>query len=123
MCVIYVAFGQRADRPLILIANRDEFYERPTAAAAWWDNAPNIFAGRDLVSGGTWLGVTKDGRFAAVTNYRDPNAPIGKRSRGLLVSDFLRSSKTPSEYLAEVSQVADDYSGFNLLAGRIDQDQ
>jgi uncharacterized protein with NRDE domain len=120
MCVIYFAFGQRADLPQILIANRDEFYERPTAAAAWWDDNPSIFAGRDLVSGGTWLGVTKSGRFAAVTNYRDPNAPMGNRSRGLLVSDFLRSGKTASEYVAEVSQIADEYSGFNLIAGEID---
>lgn len=120
MCVIYFAFGQRADQPLILIANRDEFYERPTAAAVWWDAEPNIFAGRDLVSGGTWLGITNGGRFAAVTNYRDPNAPIGQRSRGLLVSDFLRSDKTASEYLVEVSQIADEYSGFNLFAGEID---
>lgn len=123
MCVIYFAVGQVADRPLILIANRDEFYDRPTAAAARWNDGSGIFAGRDLVSGGTWLGVTDNGRFAAVTNYRDPGAPQGERSRGLLVSEFLRSEKSASEYLREVSKAGEEYSGFNLLTGRINEDQ
>ncbi len=77
MCVIYIAFGQHPDHPLILLANRDEYYARPSLAAAFWDDFPEIYAGRDLVGGGTWLGVNKSGRIAAVTNYRDPNAAHG----------------------------------------------
>lgn len=123
MCVIYLAFGQRPELPLILAANRDEFYDRPTAAAAPWNDTPEIFAGRDLVSGGTWLGVTDNGRFAAVTNYRDPDAPLGRRSRGMLVADFLRGRMTTVEYMRDVSSTAEDFSGFNLLAGEINGDR
>jgi uncharacterized protein with NRDE domain len=86
---------------------------------AFWDDEPEIYAGRDLVGGGTWLGVTRGGRFAAVTNYRDPAAPTGTRSRGSLVADFLKGSDVPEQYLSEVVAVAHEYSGFNLLVGEI----
>lgn len=119
MCVIYLAIDQRDDFPLILLANRDEYYDRPTAPAAWWDDAPDIFAGRDLVAGGTWLGTNRSGRFAAVTNYRDPGAPIGKKSRGHLVSDFLDSTIPNEEYLENVRDHSSAYSGFNLLTGEV----
>jgi uncharacterized protein with NRDE domain len=119
MCVIYLAINQLDDFPLILLANRDEYYDRPTAPAAWWDDAPDIFAGRDLVAGGTWLGINNSGRFAAVTNYRDPNAAIGKKSRGHLVSDFLGSTIPNEEYLENVRDDASAYSGFNLLTGEV----
>lgn len=123
MCVIYFAFGQRADLPLILAANRDEFYERPTVAAAHWEDEPSIFAGRDLLSGGTWLGIADGGRFAAVTNYRDPNAPDGKRSRGMLVADFLRGDISGGKYVSSVSSHSADFSGFNLLVGEINSER
>jgi uncharacterized protein with NRDE domain len=119
MCAIYFAFDYTPKYPLILLANRDEFYERPTAAAAYWEDFPEIYAGRDLLGGGTWLGVTKSGRFAAVTNYRDPSAPTGTRSRGNLVADFLKSDQPGREYLKEAEAHADKYSGFNLLVGEI----
>jgi uncharacterized protein with NRDE domain len=119
MCVIFFAYKVHPKYPLILLANRDEFYERPTAEAHFWQDAPEIFAGRDLVHGGTWLGITKSGRFAAVTNYRDPNAPKGKISRGDLVSDFLKANESVEEYLWKIQQNADDFSGFNLLVGEI----
>lgn len=119
MCVIYFAFNQRDNFPLIFLANRDEYYDRPTAPAAWWDDAPDIFAGRDLVAGGTWLGINKSGRFAAVTNYRDPSAPIGKKSRGQLVSNFLGSTIPNEEYLESVRDDESAYSGFNLLTGEV----
>lgn len=119
MCVIYLAFEQRPDHPLVLLANRDEFYERPSAAADYWDDSPKVYGGRDLRSGGTWLGVTKEGRFSAVTNYRDPDATPGKLSRGNLVADFLRSGQTAKEYMADVETRRNEYSGFNLLAGEI----
>ena len=119
MCVIYFAFDRHPDHPLILLANRDEFYERSSVAASYWDDFPNIYGGRDLIGGGTWLGVTKSGRFSAVTNYRDPSAPVGTRSRGNLVADFLKSERLAREYLTDVERCGYMYSGFNLLVGEI----
>ncbi len=121
MCVIYFAVDAHRELPLVLAANRDEFYERPTAAAAIWDDAPDVFAGRDLAGGGTWLGVTTGGRFAAVTNYRDPSAPRGKLSRGMLTTDFLKSGEPPLDYLRHLASRPDDYSGYNLIVGAIGQ--
>lgn len=122
MCVIYLAFESHPQYPLILAANRDEFYDRPTAPAGNWQDEPEIYAGRDLISGGTWLGVKTNGRFAAVTNFRDPGAPAGSHSRGSLVADFLRSDQSPADYMGKVSEKADAFSGFNLFVGRIDAD-
>lgn len=119
MCVIYVAFGRHPKYRLLLLANRDEFYDRPTSPAARWRDFPSITAGRDLVAGGTWLGVTDSGRFAAVTNYRDPNSAKGSVSRGSLVAEFLKSGQPAAEYLADVASNAQSYSGFNLLAGEV----
>ncbi|TXG79154.1 MAG: NRDE family protein, partial [Rhodocyclaceae bacterium] len=87
------------------------------AASAWfWADAPDVFGGRDLEAGGTWLGITRKGRFAALTNYRDPQRQVaGKRSRGELVAGFLRGTRSPADYAACVAQCADDYNGFNLL--------
>ena len=119
MCVIFLAYKIHPDFPLILLANRDEFYNRPTQKAEYWKDYPNILAGRDLVGGGTWLGVTKSGRFAAVTNYRDPSAPNGTRSRGNLTADFLKSAESSGDYLIEIQKEADQFSGFNLLVGEI----
>lgn len=119
MCIIFIAFEARRDYPLILAANRDEFYNRPTAPAGWWEDDPEIFAGRDLAGGGTWLGVTRSGRFAAVTNYRDPAAKSGTVSRGNLVADFLRGDRPAGEYLEGVRERAGEFSGFNLLAGEM----
>ena len=90
MCVIYFAFNKHNDHTLVLLANRDESYARPTRAAGYWEDFPTIYGGRDLQGGGTWLGVTNTGRFGAVTNYRDPRAPLGTQSRGSLVADFLK---------------------------------
>jgi uncharacterized protein with NRDE domain len=117
MCVIFIANRVNKKYPLIVLANRDEFYDRPTAAAARWEDHPEIFAGRDLVAGGTWLGTTDSGRFGAVTNYREPGASKGDRSRGALVSDFLVSEQSPIDYLERVRADADRYSGFNLIVG------
>lgn len=103
---------------LILAANRDEFYDRPTAQAAFWEDAPDILAGRDLKAGRTWLGITRQGRLAALTNYRDPashrqNAP----SRGLLVTDYLQSDEPPGYFLQKMAPRAGDYNGFRLVLG------
>lgn len=119
MCVIFFAYQKHTDYPLILLANRDEFYERPTEKAGIWADFPSIFGGRDLVGGGTWLGVNKDGKFSAVTNYRNPNLPKGLRSRGDLVADFLKSGESAENYLNKVRRQAEEFSGFNLLVGEI----
>ncbi len=119
MCVIYIAYEQHPDHPLILLANRDEFYDRPSAPSAYWDGSDHIFGGRDLKGGGTWLGVTKSGRFAAVTNFREPGTPAGSRSRGELVAAFLRSDRPAEDHLADVEKKGHQYSGFNLLVGQI----
>ncbi len=119
MCVIFFAYKVHPEFPFILLANRDEFYDRPTEKARYWKDFPEIFAGRDLVGGGTWLGVTKSGRFSAVTNYRDPNAKIGTISRGNLVADFLKTDQPAEEYLKKIQKKAGEFSGFNLLVGEI----
>lgn len=117
MCLIVFEISEDPARGLLLAANRDEFYDRPTLAAAAWEDAPGIFAGRDLVGGGTWLGISESGRFAAVTNYRNPKAPKGTRTRGELVSGFLSSGISSRDYLDTIASVADEYSGFNLIVG------
>lgn len=122
MCSIFFALDAHPKYRLILAANRDEFYERPTAAAQFWVDAPHILGGRDLVHGGTWLGVTKTGRFAAVTNYRDPLAPLGNLSRGNLVGNFLRGEHSVRNYLENIERERKNYSGFNLLAGEIESE-
>ena len=121
MCLILIAHGAHSDFPLVIAANRDEYYQRPTARAAFWQDHPHILAGRDLECMGTWLGVTREGRFAALTNFRDPRErKTDAPSRGQLVSDFLASEQEPREYLADVAIEAPRYNGFNLLAGDID---
>jgi len=121
MCLIVFAWRPKHPLPLVVAANRDEFYGRPTLPLDSWTDAPDIVAGRDLQAGGAWLGVTKSGCFAALTNIRDKNRSLGKRSRGELVADFLRAEQSPADYLAEVDRRLNDYSGFNLLAGDLDQ--
>jgi uncharacterized protein with NRDE domain len=117
MCLILFAYRQHRDYPLILIANRDEYYARPTRDAHWWDEAP-VFAGRDLEAGGTWLGISRGGRFAAVTNVREPGGmKPGKKSRGALTQNFLSGDATPKAYLQELTPHDRDYAGFNLLLG------
>jgi len=121
MCTLLLAFQAHAKYRLVLAANRDEFYERPTAAAGHWEDAPHLVAGRDLVHGGTWLGVTTAGRIAALTNFREPHA-AGKNgpSRGNLVSGFLKQQVTAEDYFAGLAKEGELYNGFNLLLGDAD---
>lgn len=121
MCLILFANNVHPQFDLLLAANRDEFYERPTLSLTAWGGHPEIFAGRDLKEGGTWLGITRSGRLAAVTNYRDPNlvAPEA-RSRGSLVRDFLVGSEPADLYLQRIAAGADRYNGFNLIVGDSD---
>lgn len=115
MCVLFIAHRKHPRHPLIVLANRDEFYDRPAAAAAAWADHPHVTAGRDLVAGGTWLGIAHGGRFAAVTNFRDPSRPRGTVSRGRLVADFLIGGDAAGVYIHTIAARASDYSGFNLL--------
>lgn len=118
MCLILFAYRRHPSFRLIVAANRDEFLDRPTAPLAFWSDSPQVLAGRDLKEGGTWLGITRTGRFAALTNYRDParlvqNAP----SRGRLVSDYLQGDEPAHAYLDRLVARAHSYNGFNLLLG------
>jgi uncharacterized protein with NRDE domain len=118
MCLILLSYKMHPDYRLILAANRDEFYNRPTAPLDYWADYPDLLAGRDLKGNGTWLGVTQSGRIAAITNYRDPavhmeNAP----SRGILIRDFLTGNVSPERYLKAVRKMSQAYNGFNLIAG------
>lgn len=117
MCLIVLAWQAHPDYPLILAANRDEFYLRAAAPARFWEESPQVLAGRDLSAGGTWLGVTRSGRFAAITNFREPGAPKGERSRGLLVSAYLQGAAAPLAYAQQVAESGSHYGGFNLLVG------
>lgn len=121
MCLIVLAWRPDHSLPLLVAANRDEFYARPTAALAEWPEAPGLIAGRDLEAGGTWLGIGPRGRFAALTNIRDPRAPQGSRSRGELPLRFLQGNQGPEAFLNELRRDADEYSGFNLMVGDREQ--
>jgi uncharacterized protein with NRDE domain len=116
MCLILVAWRVHAQYPLVVAANRDEFHRRPTAAAQWWTDRPQLLGGRDLEAGGTWLGITRDGQIAALTNFRAPgqlrpNAP----SRGELVVQMLESRLPMQQRMAQLRERSAQYSGFNLL--------
>lgn len=116
MCLINFQYKHHPKYKLVVAANRDEFYGRPAQEAHFWEDQPDILAGRDLLQMGTWLGVTKSGRFAALTNYRDPSLPeTGKISRGALVKDYLASDLDPEAFLKTLKP--DAYTGFNVLLG------
>ncbi|HEX7418634.1 MAG TPA: NRDE family protein [Thermoanaerobaculia bacterium] len=116
MCLIAISI-RTGHFPLVIAANRDEDYERPTIPASYWSDAPDIVGGRDRLHGGTWLAINRDGRFAAVTNLRGSARDPRKRSRGELVTAFVRGGATPKQYVNEVASHADEYAGFHLLAG------
>lgn len=118
MCLILFAHRCRSDLPLLLLANRDEYLARATAPAGPWPDAAGVVAGRDLVSGGSWLGVAADGRWAAVTNVREgERTRPGGPSRGWLVRDYLRERVPPAVFAGEAPARGDGYAGFNLLLG------
>lgn len=121
MCLIFAAYRAHPRYRLVIAANRDEFHARPTARAGWWEDAPAVLGGRDLRSGGSWLGVARSGRVAAITNYREPgerrsDAP----SRGWLVSGYLQGGQSAREFLEELAPVAGEYNGFSLLLADAD---
>jgi len=116
MCLIVFSWKKHPEYPLVVAANRDEFYQRPTSLLSPWENSP-VIAGRDIQEGGTWLGVTASGRFAAVTNYRqflEMHTTFAK-SRGKLCRDFLESNMSAKDFLEQLEPEAMSYGGFNLL--------
>jgi uncharacterized protein with NRDE domain len=116
MCLVLVVWRAHPLYPCLVAANRDEFHARPAARAEWWPDHPHILAGRDLEAGGTWLGVTRAGRFAALTNYRDPEQRrAAVPSRGALVTSMLESGASVAEGLTHLRAVGRDYNGFNLI--------
>ncbi|MDP2792657.1 MAG: NRDE family protein [Sulfurisoma sp.] len=118
MCLILVAWCSHPHYPLVVAANRDEFFSRRTARADFLPDHPQVLAGRDIEGGGTWMGITRSGRFAALTNYRDPSSQHQDApSRGALVADFLGGDDSIDAYLARIVPRAPAYNGFNLLLG------
>lgn len=116
MCLILFAYKSHPTHKLILATNRDEFYKRDTRTAHWWEDHPEVLGGRDLQAGGTWMGINRNGRFAALTNYREPgNLQPNAPSRGDLVKDYLTSNLSPDVYLHTINGA--NYNGFNLLVG------
>jgi len=118
MCLITLAWRAHARHPLVVASNRDEWRDRPAEPAHWWPDHPDLLAGRDLQAGGTWMGITRNGRFAAVTNFRDPSdRRTTARSRGGLVTEYLLGDAEPGAWLADLMHHAGEYNGFNLVLG------
>lgn len=118
MCLIAFAWQLHPDYPLILIANRDEYYARPSRQADWWPEHSDILGGQDLEAGGSWLALQRDGRFAAVTNHRDGRLKrTGELSRGKLIRDYLLGNQSAAAFCDQLSPDLPRYGGFNLLLG------
>lgn len=122
MCIVFVAVQQHPKFPLIIAANRDEFYNRPTSASQFWPDTPSVLAGKDLQAGGSWMGVTRNGYLAALTNIRDPSREKSNaRSRGELVVNYLKSPQSIKDYYSSLSRNRDNYNGYNLIYGHYQQ--
>jgi uncharacterized protein with NRDE domain len=119
MCLLVLAWRTHPRYRLVVAANRDEFHDRPAAPLGWWSDDARVLAGRDLTAGGTWMGVTRGGRFGVVTNYRDlePAPAADSPSRGQLVPGFLASDAAPGGFLESINGSAARFAGFNLLVG------
>lgn len=115
MCLIHFHYQEHPIYKLIVVANRDEFYDRPAKPAHFWEDEPDILAGRDLLQMGTWLGVSRNGRFAPITNYRDPSLPAKPRSRGEIVRNFLKDARHPKDFVDELVTTKDYYGGYNVI--------
>ena len=125
MCLAFLVYPENPNQPLFIAANRDEFYERPTAEPQWWADHPDIFGGRDLRNGGSWLAINRQLRFALITNVRE-GIPVGRdwpHSRGELVTDWLNFDGDAGQFIASLKPRAGDYAGFNLLFGELQAEQ
>lgn len=121
MCLLVLALRAHPDYPLIFAGNRDEFHARPTEPASWWSKPSGFIAGRDLQAGGTWAGLSRSGRFAVVTNFRDmAPSPPGAPSRGELVPAFCAGEQPAREWRLSLRAQAGQFAGFNLLYGTAD---
>lgn len=118
MCLLFIAYGLSQKYRLVVAANRDEFLKRPTASLDFLDNKDSILGGKDLLGGGTWLGISNTCRFGAITNFREGfGRKIDSPSRGEIISDFLASTKSAKSYLSTLSRKSHQYEGFNLILG------
>lgn len=121
MCLVILAYKHHPIYPLIILANRDEYYSRSTAQAAFWKSNADLLAGKDLQSGGSWMGITRQGKIAILTNFRDPDNCLQSRpSRGELVAKFLQRKTTTRDYLQELNSIGERYNSFNLLFGKVE---
>lgn len=121
MCLLLLALHVVPQRPWLLLANRDEFHARASAPAAFWPDNPDVLGGRDLVAGGSWLALNRNGRYAAVTNVRTGRVAAAPRSRGSLVADFVRGTLTPRAYATNIAAHREEYGPFNLVVGDAQQ--
>jgi len=121
MCLILFAYRAHPRYPLIIAANRDEFYHRATKHAHWWPESGEFLAGQDLEAGGTWMGIARDGKFAAVTNVREPNQQPAQYSRGLLPQYYLQNGAEVQQFIATLEKSRDSYQGYNLLFGNSEE--
>ncbi len=118
MCLIMIAYRTHPKYKLVVAANRDEYYERPTAPAGWWPKEHVVMAGKDLQGDGTWLGITRSGKWAGITNFREKKEPLeGAISRGQLVKDYLISNKGAPVFMKGIREKVDKYNGFSLVLG------
>ncbi len=118
MCLLVFALQQHKQFPFILIANRDEYYSRPSLSAKFWEDFPDVLAGRDQLAYGTWLGINRNGRIAAVTNHEDAvDSPAMQKSRGCITTNFLTGNDDTEEYLAKLEQERNDYNGYGVIFG------
>lgn len=119
MCITLFALKSHRNYPLVFLSNRDEFHQRDTAPAHWWEHPQPILAGKDLEAGGTWLGIDRNGRIGNLTNYRDfrETQKTDAPSRGYLVTEFLNGEQPAEDYLEQILPEADRFNGFNLLTG------
>ena len=120
MCILFIAVKQHPNYPLIIAANRDEFHKRPTMSSHFWENQANLLAGKDLIAGGSWMGINKNGKIAALTNIRAPGKEREHAiSRGELVANYLKEDFSEQDYLATLQTSHENYNGYNLLFGDV----
>lgn len=122
MCIVNFHFHKHPIYKLIVVANRDEYYERPTKSACFWEDELNILAGRDLLQKGTWLGISREGKFAAITNYRDPSLPeTGRYSRGEIIRNYLTRDIDSEIFIKHLIKNRANYGGYNIIFGNQNQ--